>query len=203
VHATARFAALAVLGSLALASAAQAGGGSAPGVAAPSREDYEWMPNGQGAGPELVILVKLSITGKFAVQCGKTWIVSYFGGGPKPPVVQDPVSGEISGTEVFGAQSAGIGSTFASASSDYYLVKRAGPLVMKLTAQPSPWPARIPASASGSLQLTLYAPGSAVPAAGARAASSHKKKRRRAKAKTVVAATCTIPFTAPNHYYEP
>ena len=160
------------------------------------------MPNGSSAGPQLVILVKLDVTGKFAVQCGNTWIYSYFGGGPVDPIVQDPATGAISGTFNFTSNSAGIGGSFRSASTDYYLVKKAGPLVMTLNAQPTPWPARGPAGASGTLHLTLYSPGSTVPAVKAGAASSHKKRKHKHKAKprTTVVASCQVPFNATNYY---
>jgi hypothetical protein len=167
------------------------------------------MPNGSSAGPQLVILVKLDFTGKFAVQCGNTWIYSYFGGGPVDPIVQDPATGAISRTFNFTSNSAGIGGSFLSASTDYYLVKKAGPLVMTLNAQPTPWPARGPAGASGTLHLTLYSPGSTVPASPgstvpavkAGAASSHRKHKhkRKAKPRTTVVASCHVPFNAPNH----
>jgi len=188
----ARRAALAALGSLLIATSAQAGG-------LPSLQSYEWMPNGSSAGPQLVILVKLDVTGKLAVQCGKTWIFTYFGGGAVDPIVQAPSTGAISGRETYPMHSVGIGPSYVSASTDYYLVKEAGPLVMTLNAQPSQWPARGPAGASGALHLTLYAPGSKVPGVKVETASSHKK-RKKPKPKTVVVASCTVQFSATNYY---
>jgi hypothetical protein len=203
-----RATALALLSVLAIATSAQAGGAPAgPGGAPHSLQSYEWMPNGGAAGPQLVILVKLDITGKFAVQCGKTWIYTYFGGGGAgDPITQNAASGAISGTEKYSTNEVGIGSSFLSASTDYYLVKKAGPLVMTLNAQPSPWPATRPAGASGTIQLTLYAPGSTIPAGKAAAASKRKKHKRKhkakAKPKTTVVASCQVPFDAPNAYAE-
>jgi hypothetical protein len=192
-----RSAALGLLGVFAMTGGAQAGG-------PPSIQQYEWVPNGRENGPFVVIQVKLDVTGKFAVQCGKTWIFSYFGGGPVDPIVQNPSTGAISGTFTFSQSSAGIGSSFLSASTDYYLVKKAGPLVMTLNAQPTTWPARAPAAASGTLQLTLYSPGSVVPATRASAAGKHKRRKHRGKAKakpkTVVIASCTVTFNATNYY---
>ncbi|HXR28815.1 MAG TPA: hypothetical protein VN772_04485 [Solirubrobacteraceae bacterium] len=195
----------ALLGALALATNAQAGAGPvAPGGAPPAIQLYEWLPNGRENGPFVVIEVKRDITGKFAVECGKTWIFSYYGGGEADPIIQNLSTGAISGTYTFSQNSAGIGSTYLSASTDYYLVKKAGPLVMTMNAQPTPWPVRAPAAASGTLKLTLYTPGSVVPATTASGASKHKRRKHKGKAKakpkTSVVASCTVAFNAANYY---
>ena len=184
---------------LALGASAQAGGGAPVGPGGtPSVQAYEWMPNGPQAGPQLLIMVKLDVTGKFAVQCGKKWIFTYFGGGPANPIVQNAATGAISGTATFSG--AGVGSSYLSASTDYYLVGSAGPLTMSLSAQPSNWPARAPLSATGTLKLTLYAPGSTVLKARGAATSKRRHHRRRAKRRATIIASCQIPFVAPNHF---
>lgn len=163
---------------------------------------YEWTPNGTSAGPQVHIQVKLDVTGHFDVQCGKQWVFAYFGGGEHDPITQSS-SGLISGTETYPSNSVGVGSSYRTAEVDGYDVKSGGPLVMTLDAQASPFPAKVPAAATGTLDLTLYAPGSRVPAAKA-VATKHRKHRHRTKAKhkASVIATCQIPFSAANYYAE-
>ena len=164
---------------------------------------YEWTPNGTSAGPQVHIQVKLDVTGHFDVQCGKQWVFAYFGGGEHDPITQSS-SGLISGTETYPSNSVGVGSSYRTAEVDGYDVKSGGPLVMTLNAQASPFPAKAPAAATGTLDLTLYAPGSTIPAAKA-AATKHRSAGTGPGPGTQprVIATCQIPFSAANYYAEP
>ncbi len=142
---------------------------------------YEWQPNGPEAGPQLILQEKLDLTGKFGVQCGKTWIFSYYGGGEHDP--WSISGGQISGTGEFPTGTAGIGSTYRNAEINDYDFKSAGPLVMTLSGQANA------AAAVGTLSLRLYA-----------YTKAHKHNGHKVKRKKVLSASCVIQFDAPNYY---
>jgi hypothetical protein len=147
---------------------------------------YEWHPNGATAGPQLVLENKLDLTGKFGVQCGKTWIFAYFGGGGEhDPFSLDATTGALSGSGDFPTGTVGMGSTYRSSEINYYDFKSAGPLAMTLSGQATQ------AAAVGTLSLKLYA------VTKPRGHGAHK-----AKPKKVLSASCAIPFDAPNFYAE-
>jgi hypothetical protein len=180
------------------------------GAALPTPELFEWVPNGDTSGPQVVLEVKSDVTGHFGVQCGKSWLYTYFGGGESDPINQDAAASTISGTENFLTNEVGIGSTYEAAESDYQLIKHAGPLVMTINAQVTPSVAQ-PNAATGTLTLTLYNAGSVLPGTTASVARRHRHKvhrkhhRKHSKptrttSKPTVVATCQVPFDAPNHY---
>lgn len=146
---------------------------------------YEWEPNGQEAGPQLILQEKLDLTGKFGVQCGKVWLFTYFGGGEHPPFTLDRSTGAISGTYSFPTNTVGAGSSYRASEGDYYAVKSAGPMVMTLNAQATT------AVAIGTLELKLYG------YTKAHGHGAHRVKRRR-----FLRASCSIAFNAPNRYAE-
>jgi hypothetical protein len=152
---------------------AQAGGG-------PLHLLYEWMPNGEEDGP-LVLQEKTDLTGKFGVQCGKSWIFTYYGGGEHDPWTLS--GGEIAGTAEFPTGSVGIGSTYRSSEVNYYDFKSAGPVLMTLSGTAND------AAAVGTLSLKLYA-----------YTKAHKVHGHKVKRKKVLSASCAIQFDAPNHY---
>lgn len=205
---------LAATAALVAAPPALAGGGTGPG-GTPMLQQYEWIPAGPDAGPLVEVQVKSDVTGRFGVQCGPKWVYTFFGGGEHDPITESS-AGLISGTQIYPSNSIGVGASFREAVDDEQLVDSGGPLVMTLSAQAAPFPARIPAAITGTLALTLYSPGSPTPPATATAgavrradvASSHgkpKRKRRRKpkpKPRSTVIASCRIPFTAANYYAE-
>ncbi len=153
---------------------AQAGGG-------PVHLLYEWMPNGQESGPQLILQEKTDLTGKFGVQCGKTWVFSYYGGGEHDPWTLS--GGEISGTGEFPTGSVGIGSSYRDAEVNYFDFKSAGPTTMTLSGTANE------AAATGTLSLKVY-----------RYTKAHKVHGHRVKGKKVLSESCAIQFNAPNHY---
>jgi hypothetical protein len=160
-----------------------------PGVSAAALSRsllYEWEPNGETSGPQLVLEEKSDLTGKFGVQCGSIWVFSYFGGGPNPPLSLSRETGVIAGTESYPTNTVGIGSSYRAAEVDYYQIKSAGPVVLTLSGQATQ------AVATGTLALKVY-----------RYTKAHRVHGRKVKAKKVLRASCSVAFDAPNHYYEP
>ena len=188
------------------APAALAGGG-----AAATPEYFQWQPNGSTSGPQLLIQVKLDVTGDFGVQCGKYWIYASFGGGEADPIKQNASASTISGSISYPTNTVGIGSSYEAAESDYELVRSGGPLVMTLNAQVTPSIAE-PTAAPGTLSLTMYTLGSTLPSSAATARAHarrgrHKRPRRRhkhskkpSKVAPSVIASCQISFDATNYY---
>lgn len=88
-------------------------------------------------------------------------------------------------------------------------MRSGGPLVMTIHAQVTPSVAQ-PNAATGTLALTLYKPGSVLPASTASAARRHRHKHRRRKhkhsaktrgpVKPIVVASCQVAFDAANYY---
>lgn len=195
---------LGVIGALALAPTALA-------VGSAGHEYFEWEPNGSTSGPQLLLEVKLDVTGHFGVQCGKYWVYASFGGGEADPITQNAAASTIAGTESFPTNTVGMGSSYEAAEADYQLVRSGGPLVMTINAQVTPSVAQ-PEAANGTLGLTLYKPGSVLPSSAstaAVAARKHKHKRKhshskkphpRPKVAPVVIASCQVAFTAANYY---
>lgn len=146
---------------------------------------WQWQPDGEEAGPQLILQDKVSVTGKFGVSCGRSWLFSYYGGGEHPPFGFDQATGAISGTEDFPADTVGIGSSYRAAEVNFFDFKSAGPVVMTLSAQGSQ------AAAVGTLGLKLYS-----------YTRAHGHGRHRVKAKKVLSASCQIAFDAPNYYAE-
>lgn len=142
---------------------------------------YEWMPNGQESGPQLVLEEKADLTGKFGVQCGKYWYYAIFGGGEHDPWSLS--GGALSGTGEFPTNSIGRGSSYRNAEIDYFDIKSAGPTTMTLSGSAND------AAAVGTLSLKVYS------YTKARKVHGHKVKRKK-----VLSASCAIAFNAPNHY---
>ncbi len=176
-----------------------------------SRPEYfQWQPNGPTSGPQLLLEVKADVTGNFGVQCGGDWVYASFGGGEHDPIVQNGASGVISGTETYRTNEIGIGSNYEAAQSNFELLRSGGPLVMTVNAQVTPSVA-MASAATGTLALTLYKPGSELPAGAAKVSSRHRHKRRHKRArkpkrkpsaKASPIANCQVPFDAVNYYAE-
>lgn len=162
---------------LLLTAAAQAGG--------PIPHDlYEWHPNGERNGPQLILEDKVDVSGKFGVQCGKEWIYTYYGGGgSNDPFTLNASTGAIAGSALFPAGTVGLGSDYRNAEINFYDFKSAGPTQVTLSGQATP------AAATGVLGLRLY--------------RLVKPRHRGAKAKRELSASCQVHFEAPNFYYEP
>jgi hypothetical protein len=169
--------ALAVCALLAVPASVQAGGGG------PVHLLYEWMPNGEESGPQLVLEEKEDLSGKFGVQCGKDWYFSIFGGGGERDPWSISSSGELSGTGEFPGNSVGKGSSYRNAEIDFFDFKSAGPTSLTLSGTAND------AAAVGTLSLKVYS------YTKARKVHGHKVKRKK-----VLSASCAIPFDAPNHY---
>jgi len=154
---------------------AQAGGG-------PEHLLYEWMPDGQESGPQLVLEEKTDLTGKFGVQCGKDWYYAIFGGGEHDPWTIGS-SGALAGTGEFPTNTVGKGSTYRSSEIDFFDFKSAGPVSMTLSGTAND------AAAAGTLSLKVYS-----------YTKAHKVHGHKVKRKKVLSASCAVPFNAPNHY---
>ena len=110
---------------------------------------FEWLPNGERNGPELVIEAKGTgdfISGKFGVQCGKSWLFAIYGGG----FTLDQATGMLTGTASYPAGSIGMGSSYRNAEINFFDFKSAGPVTFTLDAQTSA------AAAVGTLSLKRY-----------------------------------------------
>ena len=163
-----------VLALLVIPSAAQSKG--------PSRLLYEWQPNGEGTGPRLELEDKTEVTGRFGLKCGRDWIYAIFGGGA---FVLDEASETLSGTAHFPAGSVGRGSSYRSSEVDFFDFKSAGPVVMSLNAHANFM------AAIGTIAMKVYA-----------FTKPHGHGAHRTKRREVLSDSCSIPFDAPNHYYE-
>jgi hypothetical protein len=155
---------------------AQAGGG-------PEHLLYEWMPGGEGDGPQLVLEEKEDLSGKFGVQCGKDWYYAIFGGGGERDPWTISSSGALSGTGEFPGGSVGKGSSYRNSEIDFFDFKSAGPVSLTLSGTAND------EAAVGTLSLKVYS------YTKARKVHGHKVKRKK-----VLSASCAIPFNAPNHY---
>ncbi len=158
---------------------------SACAAAAPVKDLFEWMPNGERNGPELVIEAKGTgdfISGRFGVQCGRSWLFSIYGGG----VTLNHATGMLTGTASYPAGSIGMGSSYRNAEINFFDFKSAGPVTFTLDAQTSA------AAAVGTLSLKRYT-----------VIAAHGRPPHRTKARKLLSASCSIQFDAPNHYYEP
>ncbi len=169
--------ALALIGCalLGVPACAQAGGGRVPLL-------YEWMPNGEESGPQLILQEKTDLTGKFGVQCGKDWYFAIFGGGEHDPWTLSS-GGALSGTGEFPTNSVGKGSSYRNAQIDFFDFKSAGPTSMTLSGTAND------AAATGTLSLKVYS-----------YTKPHKVHGHKVKGRKVLSASCAIPFNAPNHY---
>jgi len=127
-------------------------------------------------------------------ECGKSWIFTlYGGGGASDQIVENAEDSTISGTERFTTKTVGVGSSFASAESNYFYYHNGGALTMTLDTNVTPSIAE-PNAAVGTLALTLYSPGAVVHSASTR---KHKPKHR-----STVVASCSLAINAPNYYQE-
>jgi hypothetical protein len=171
-------------GALALVACALLGvPASAQAGAGPAHLLYEWMPNGEESGPQLVLEEKTDLSGKFAVQCGKDWYFAIFGGGgERDPWTISP-SDMLSGTGEFPAHTVGKGSSYRNAEVDFFDFKSAGPVSMTLSGSAND------AAATGTLSLRVYS-----------YAKASKRHGHKVKGKKVLSASCAIAFDAPNHY---
>jgi hypothetical protein len=160
---------------LGVTASAQAGGG-------PEHLLYEWMPGGEGNGPQLILQEKADLTGKFGVQCGKDWYYSIFGGGEHDPWTISS-GGALAGTGEFPTNTVGKGSTYRNSEVDFFDFKSAGPVSMTLSGTAND------AAASGTLSLKVYS-----------YTKAHRVHGRKVKRKKILSASCSIPFDAPNHY---
>jgi hypothetical protein len=169
------------VGVLALASGVAAIDGSAARGAAgrPQHDLYEWHPNGEGNGPMLMLEDKLDLTGRFDVQCQKTWIYVGFGS----VFALNTTTGELSGSVEFPQASIGVGSSYRGAEVNWYDFKSGGPLHATLAGTATP------AAATGTLTLKLYS-----------VARARRHRKRRAKPRRTLSASCAISFDAPNVY---
>ncbi len=156
------------------------------GAAAPPVKDlFEWLPNGEGNGPELVIEAKGTgdfISGRFGVQCGRSWLFAIYAGG----FTLDRATGMLTGTASYPAGSVGMGSSYRNAEINFFDFKSAGPVTFTLDAQTSP------AAAVGTLSLKRYT-----------VVAAHGRAPHRTRARRVLSASCSMQFDAPNHYFEP
>jgi hypothetical protein len=158
---------------------------SAAAAGPPVKDLFEWLPNGERNGPELVIEAKGTgavVSGKFGVQCGKNWLFAIYGGG----FTLDQATGMLTGTANYPAGSIGMGSTYRNAEINFFDFKTAGPVSMTLDAQTST------AAAVGTISFKRY---TVIPA--------HGRPPHRTKAKKLLSASCSLQFDAPNFYYQP
>jgi hypothetical protein len=156
---------------------------SAQAIGRPEHLLYEWHPAGSRSGPQLVLEDKVYLTGKFGVQCGKSWYFAIFGAGPW---TLDTTADTLSGTGQFPSGSVGMGSTYRNSEINYFDFKSAGPVTMTLSGTATY------EAAVGTLALKVY-----------RMTKARELHGHRIKAKKVLSASCAIPFDAPNFYYEP
>jgi hypothetical protein len=155
---------------------------SARAAGRPEHLLYEWTPNGREDGPQLVLEYKNYLTGKFAVQCGSSWYFAIFGAGSWG---LNTTTGELSGTGEFPAGSIGKGSTYRNSEVDYFDFKSAGPVMMTLSGTATD------AAAVGTLAMKVYT-----------LTKARKRHGHKLKPKKVLSASCSIPFNAPNFYYQ-
>jgi hypothetical protein len=156
---------------------------SAQAASVPDHLLYEWQPNGSESGPQLVLEEKDDLTGRFGVQCGKSWIFSQYGGGGDDPWSLSITTGVIAGTGEFPGGSTGIGSTYRNAEINYFDFKSAGPVAMTLSGTATD------AAAVGTLGLKVYT-----------MTKARKRHGHTIKPKKVLSASCQIQFDAPNFY---
>lgn len=166
---------------VALALASSVPSSARAAAARPQHDLYEWHPQGEDQGPELMLEDKLDLTGKFAVQCQKTWVFVEFGGGFQ----LDTTSGALSGSVEFPKGSVGIGSSFRGSEVNWYDFKSGGPLQATLAGQATA------AAAIGTLSLKLYTTSKP---------RGHTRGKSKAKPKKKLSASCEISFDAPNLY---